>query len=67
MKPLWEPFVTIFPELDPLLANLNRNCEYYYHEAFKCERQRLRSDKQGGEVDVDGRGGDGNGSEGGTL
>ncbi|CAM9649375.1 unnamed protein product, partial [Sphacelaria rigidula] len=43
VKPLWEPFVTIFPKLEPLLTNLNGNCEYYQREALACEKKRLSS------------------------
>lgn len=41
VKPLWEPFVALFPNLDPLLENLNNNCEYYYEEGQRLEQQRL--------------------------
>lgn len=33
----------IFPKLEPLLANLNGNCEYYQREALACEKKRLSS------------------------
>ncbi|CBJ32977.1 conserved unknown protein [Ectocarpus siliculosus] len=41
VKPLWEPFVALFPKLKPLLKSLNRNCEYYRQEGLRLERQRL--------------------------
>ncbi|CAN0499931.1 unnamed protein product [Ectocarpus sp. 12 AP-2014] len=41
VKPLWEPFVALFPELKPLLKGLNRNCEYYRQEGLRLEQQRL--------------------------
>ncbi|CAM9696477.1 unnamed protein product [Choristocarpus tenellus] len=39
VMPLWEPFVSVFPELDPLLANLQNNCQYYQRELAKCGKQ----------------------------
>ncbi|CAN0007623.1 unnamed protein product, partial [Ectocarpus sp. 8 AP-2014] len=41
VKPLWEPFVALFPKLKPLLKGLNRNCEYYRQEGLRLEQQRL--------------------------
>ncbi|CAN0274865.1 unnamed protein product [Pylaiella littoralis] len=41
VKPLWEPFVALFPELDPLLENLNNNCDSYLRERLRLEQQRL--------------------------
>lgn len=41
VKPLWEPFVALFPKLKPLLESLNRNCEYYRQEGLRLERIRL--------------------------
>eukprot|EP00752_Nemacystus_decipiens_P001857 g1789.t1 len=41
VKPLWEPFVGLFPELSPLLENLNNNCDYYFQEGQRLEEQRL--------------------------
>ncbi|CAM9877935.1 unnamed protein product, partial [Hapterophycus canaliculatus] len=38
VKPLWEPFVVLFPGLDPLLENLNNNCEYYHEEGLRLEQ-----------------------------
>ncbi|CAN0108656.1 unnamed protein product, partial [Phaeothamnion confervicola] len=35
ITPLWEPFVTIFPELDHILGNLDRNRRYYELEIKK--------------------------------
>ena len=43
VKPLWEPFVGLFPELVPLLDNLNRNCDYYLQEGQRLEQRRLSS------------------------
>lgn len=43
MKPLWEPFVTLFPKLEPFLANLNKNCDYYQRETSRLEKERLSS------------------------
>eukprot|EP00904_Undaria_pinnatifida_P009831 jgi/Undpi1/5979/HiC_scaffold_2.g01253.m1 len=47
VKPLWEPFVALFPALDYLLANLNTNCEYYQHEASRLEKERISAQPQG--------------------
>lgn len=47
--------MTIFPELAPLLANLNANCDYYLREASRCEQQRLSRAPQ--EADEEGGGG----------
>lgn len=56
VKPLWEPFVVLFPELSPLLENLNRNCDYYMGEGQRLEQERLAAaaggDKEGS-VDVE--------------
>ncbi len=41
VKPLWEPFVTLFPKLSPLLENLNNNCDYYFQEGLRLEERRL--------------------------
>lgn len=41
VKPLWEPFVALFPRLQPLLESLNENCEYYRREGLRLERLRL--------------------------
>lgn len=41
VKPLWEPFVVLFPELKPLLRNLNKNCDYYLREGRRLEQRRL--------------------------
>lgn len=41
VKPLWEPFVMLFPELAPLLGNLNINIDCYFQEGQRLEQQRL--------------------------
>lgn len=41
VKPLWEPFVVLFPELSPLLRNLHKNCDYYFREGERLEQERL--------------------------
>lgn len=41
VKPLWEPFVALFPKLKPLLESLNENCEFYRQEGRRLERARL--------------------------
>ncbi|CAM9749568.1 unnamed protein product [Laminaria digitata] len=43
VKPLWEPFVALFPALEHLLVNLNTNCDYYQQEASRLEKQRVSS------------------------
>lgn len=41
VKPLWEPFVVLFPELAPLLRNLSNNCDHYFQEGRRLEQRRL--------------------------
>eukprot|EP00752_Nemacystus_decipiens_P012198 g10814.t1 len=41
VKPLWEPFVVLFPELAPLLNHLNDNCDHYAQEGSRLEKHRL--------------------------
>eukprot|EP00903_Cladosiphon_okamuranus_P017086 g15744.t2 len=72
VKPLWEPFVALFPKLKPLLESLNGNCEYYRQEGLRLERMRLsatpdsssprREDREG----HDNKGSDGSGNNGGS-
>lgn len=33
--------MVLFPELAPLLENLNNNCDYYFQEGQRLEQQRL--------------------------
>lgn len=40
VKPLWEPFVALFPGVKPLLMSLNNNCEYYRMEGLRLEQVR---------------------------
>lgn len=41
VKPLWEPFVVLFPELAPLLRNLKDNCEHYFQVGERLEQERI--------------------------
>lgn len=66
VKPLWEPFVALFPELVPLLRNLNNNCDHYFNEGERLQQQRISaaaapSENDHGKDKVRGGGGGGDG------
>lgn len=77
VKPLWEPFVALFPELDPLLDNLNNNCDSYLQERLRLEQRRLSAaaasdtsnsyppQREGTQADIDDNNSSGGGDGGG--
>eukprot|EP00752_Nemacystus_decipiens_P012174 g10792.t1 len=55
VKPLWEPFVSLFPKLTPLLESLNNNGEYYRQEGLRLERIRLSATSNSSSTHREGR------------